>query len=145
LRLRLKIEPIPQFTWGVSLANKLPREEWDELRQKVYRDANYECEICGETNKTLFCHEVWEFDDRRGIQRLVRLECCCELCSDVHHFGRTKVSKPASYVDKCIGHWCRVNKKTRNDFLVYEQEIRRINKRRVNIPYIVKVGRRTLY
>lgn len=144
MRLKLKIEPIPQFTWGISLANKLPKEEWDELRQKVYRDANYTCEICGSTNKTLHCHEVWEFDLKRGIQRLVKLECCCELCHDVHHFGRTKLEKSASYVDKCIGHWCRVNKKSRNEFWDYERYVREVNYKRADIPWIVKVGRRTL-
>ena len=144
MRLKLKIEPIPQFTWGFSLANKLPKEEWDELRQKVYRDANYECEICGATNRTLFCHEVWDFDLKKGIQRLVRLECCCEMCSDVHHYGRSKMVKPASYLQKLVDHWCKVNKKTRRDFSLYEKEIRDINYKRVDIPWVVKVGRKIL-
>lgn len=145
MRLKLKIEPIPQFTWGLSLANKLPRNEWDDLRTKVYRDAGYECEICGATNRTLHCHEVWAFDYRRKIQRLVRLECCCDLCHDVHHFGRTKLSKSKAYVEECIRHWCSVNKRTRNDFMIYEQEIKRLNYKRVDIPWLVKVGRKVLY
>jgi hypothetical protein len=145
LRLKLRIEPVPNFTWGISLANKLPREEWDDLRTKVYRNANYKCEICGETDRTLHCHEVWEFDDRKGIQRLVKLECACELCHDVHHYGRSKEVKSTSYLEKLVTHWCKVNKKTKNDFMLYEKEVREINRKRVNIPFIVKVGRRTLY
>ncbi len=144
MRLKLKIEPIPASTWGLSLANRLLKEEWDETRQKVYRDANYTCEICREDNKVLHCHEVWEFNDKKLIQRLVGLECCCELCHAIHHFGRTKEVKSPSYIERCIGHWCRVNGKTGKDFLEYEQEIYALNRKRANRQYIVKVGRRIL-
>jgi len=145
VRLKLKIEPIPVSTWGISLSSRLPYKEWAEIRQKVYRDANYECEICGATNRTLHCHEVWIFDDRRRIQRLFKLECACEFCHDVHHFGRTSQTRAKSYVERCIGHWCAVNKKTRKDFCSYLEEIKAINIKRANKPYIVKVGRKVLY
>ena len=144
MRLRLKIEPIPNFTWGISLANKLPKDEWDELRHKVYRDADYKCEICGSNNKTLHCHEIWDYDDKKEIQRLVRLECCCELCHDVHHFGRTSEEKSSTYIDRCIGHWCRVNKKNRGDFAEYLDYIKELNRKRADIQYIVKVGGKIL-
>ena len=144
MRLKLRIEPKPVSTWGVTLASRLPREEWNDLRQKVYRNADYTCEICGATNRTLHCHEVWAFDEKRLIQKLVRLECCCELCHDVHHFGRSHETKSHSYIDRLIGHWCKVNKKTRADFMRYENEIRVLNKKRANKQYIVKVGRKTL-
>jgi hypothetical protein len=145
MRLKLRIEPIPNFTWGISLANKLPKEEWDELRQKAYKDSNWTCEICGASGVTLHCHERWEFDDKRKIQRLVRLECCCELCHDVHHYGRSKQIKSVSYLIKLVEHWCKVNKKTKKDFMLYESEVRAINYKRADIDYIVKIGRRTLY
>jgi len=145
MRLKLKIEPIPASTWGVSLANKLDYNEWKEIRQKVYRDADYRCEICGTTDRTLHAHERWAYDDKRRIQRLVGLECCCELCHDVHHFGRTSVTRSKSYVERCIGHWCKVNKKSRNEFMTYLQEIQLINRKRSDKQYIVKIGRRTLY
>jgi len=144
MRLKLKIEPIPISTWGISLANKLSPNEWRELRQKVYRDADYRCKICGATNRTLHCHEVWAFDDRKRIQRLVGLECCCESCHDVHHFGRTSQVRGKSYVERCIGHWCKVNKKTRKDFMVYLQEIKLLNKKRADRAYLVTIGRRIL-
>lgn len=144
MRLKLRIEPIPNFTWGISLANKLPPKEWADLRQKVYRAADYKCEICGADNRSLHCHEVWEFDDVRRIQKLIRLECCCEFCHYVHHFGRSFVVKSASYVDRLIGHWCRVNKRTRGDFAVYMALIKGLNKERADKQYLVKIGRRIL-
>ena len=144
MRLKLRIEPIPASVWGLSLSNRLPEEEWDEIRRKVYRDADYQCQICGATNRTLHCHEVWIFDDRESIQRLAGFECCCELCHDVHHMGRTKEVKSSSYIERCIGHWCRVNKKTRADFMIYEKEIFALNRKRADRQYIVKVGKRIL-
>lgn len=144
MRLKLKIQPIPNSTWGISLANKMPSKEWLDLTVKVYRDADYTCEICGATGVKLHCHEVWEFDDRKKIQRLVRLECCCELCHNVHHFGRSTVVYKPSYVEKLIKHWCKVNGKTKQDFIEYQKEIFEINKRRAKIFYIVKVGRMIL-
>lgn len=144
MRLKLKIEPIPNSTWGISLANKLPPNEWKDIRQKTYRDSDYRCEICGSTDRSLHCHEVWIFDDRRRIQHLVRFECCCELCHDVHHFGRTFVVKSKSYQERCIGHWCRINKKTRSEFTAYLQEIQLVNSKRADKQYLVKIGRRTL-
>ena len=145
MRLKLNIEPIPISTWGISLANKLPREEWNQIRHKVYWDANYECEICGATNRQLHCHEIWVYDDRKCIQKLAALECCCELCHDVHHFGRTSQTRADSYVQRCIGHWCKINRKTRSEFMDYLAEIKRISIKRADKQYIVKVGRRTLF
>lgn len=144
MRLRLRIEPIPASTWGLSLASRLPKEEWDKIRYEVYRDADYQCEICESVNKTLHCHERWTFDDKKFIQRLVGFECCCELCHDVHHFGRSRATRSHSYIDRLIGHWCKVNKKTRKDFVIYEKEISLLNRKRADRQYIVKVGRRIL-
>lgn len=144
MRLKLKIEPIPASTWGLSLANRLPRAEWDEIRQKTYRAANYLCEICGAGSRPFHCHEVWAFDEERRIQRLVKFVCLCDLCHDCVHFGRTTQVKPPSYIERCIGHWCGVNRKTRVDFARYMLEIKLLNKRRADRQYIVKVGRRIL-
>lgn len=144
MRLKLVVESIPISTWGVTLASRLPRKEWDEIRQRVYREANYTCQICGNINDTLFCHEQWKWDDRRKIQKLVGFECCCKLCSDVHHFGRSTQVYGKAYVEKLISHWCKVNDRKREDFILSERKRFELNKRRANIFYVVKVGRRIL-
>ncbi len=144
MRLKLTIQPIPVSTWGRSLANRLPRKDWDKIRYDEYRRADYTCEICEEINLSLHCHEVWSFEERKKIQRLMGFEVCCELCHDVHHFGRSKATKTKVYIDRLIRHWCVVNKKTLNDFRLYESQIFEINKKRANRFYVVKVGRRIL-
>ena len=140
----LTIEPIPISTWGISLANRLDKEEWDEIRHKVYKNAKYRCQICGAAGTTLHCHEVWKFDDRRKIQRLVGFLCLCELCHDVKHFGRSIEVKGKAYVERLIKHWCRMNNKSEKDFYLYERKVFELNKKRSEKFYMVKVGRRIL-
>jgi hypothetical protein len=33
------------------------------------------------------CHEVWEYDDASGVQRLVRMIALCPACHEVKHIG----------------------------------------------------------
>lgn len=142
--LRLEIQPIPVSSWGKSLANRLDKSDWNEIRFRVYREANYKCQICKGGKDTLHCHELWAFNDKAKIQRLVGFECCCQLCHDVHHFGRSTQVYPADYVKRLIEHWCKVNGKTKSQFLAYERRIAERNRKRANIYYLVKVGRRIL-
>jgi len=144
MRLKLAIEPVPISTWGRSLASLLPRKEWDTIRHKEYRKADFTCEVCGEVSLSLHCHEKWKFEDKKAIQRFAGFEVCCELCHDVHHFGRSTAVKSPAYVKRLINHWCKINERPESDFKTYQAEIFSINKRRANIYYIVKVGRKIL-
>jgi hypothetical protein len=145
MKLKLEIQPIPASSWGISLANKLDRQDWDKLRKKCYEEAGWACEICGETNLALHCHEVWEFDLKKKLQRLHHLECCCELCHEVHHYGRSRVVHGTEYAEKLKNHWCQTNKKTKREFNIYLMEIQELNRKRADKFWTVKVGRRILY
>lgn len=135
---------MPISTWGISLANRLPKEEWDKIRHKVYKEANWTCQVCGDTYETLHAHEVWGFDNRKKIQKLIRIECVCKLCHDTKHLGRSTEVYTKAYINKLVGHWCEVNKKKKQDFYLYQAKIFEINKKRANIFYVVKVGDRIL-
>jgi len=143
-RLKLAIEPKPISTWGITLASRLSRKEWDDIRTKCYRLADYTCQVCGAAGGKLHCHECWNFDDKKNIQRLASFQCLCELCHDVKHFGRSSQVYDKAYVGKLASHWCKVNKMTEQDFRDYEIQIRQMNKKRADKFYVVKVGRKTL-
>ena len=144
MTLKLTIEPIPMTSWGLSLSNLMPREEWDKVRREVYQKAAYTCEICKRGDAVMNAHEVWAFDDRKKVQKLVEIQCLCRRCHQVKHFGRSKAVFKSGYVEGLISHWCRINKKTRADFNKYEAEIRTLNKKRHEKDYRVFVGRREL-
>lgn len=141
MKLKLAVEPRPSSTWRVTLADRLPKTQWDKLRRECYQRANYECQVCGDKGSRLHAHEVWAFDDKRKLQKLVDISCRCEMCHDVHHFGRsTKVYSPA-YREKLIAHWCKVNELTREDFEAHLKEVMEKSKRRAKFYYNVKIGR----
>ncbi len=144
MRLKLEIEPRPISTWGITLASRLPKQEWDDLRAKVYRAAGYKCEICKDGDSTLNCHEVWGFKEDKRIQFLIKCQAICTLCHDVKHFGRSNGVYKKTYVETLISHWCKINKRTKADFQIYLKEIFRLNKKRADRFYIVKVGHRIL-
>lgn len=90
---RLTIELVPRFCWGRNLRNMISKEQWTELR-KIREAFSGKCAICGngDSDSPLHLHEVWHYDDRRGLQELVDLQPICSDCHDVKHFGRaTKV------------------------------------------------------
>jgi hypothetical protein len=143
-KLKLAIEPRPSSTWGVTLASLLPRDHWKELRFQVYREANYTCSICGAKHLPIHAHEVWAFDDRKKLQKLADVICVCTMCHNVIHFGRSSQVYPKNYIKELVEHWCKVNRRTKEDFLKYQQDIKRLNIKRANTYYTVKVGRYNL-
>lgn len=141
---KLKIEPIPSQNWGVSLARMLPSEVWDSLRREVYSIADYTCVICGATDKRLHCHERWEYNDKRHVQRLAGLECICGDCHQVKHWGRTSkllLDKGDKWeADRLIAHFCKVNGCTREEFNSHKIRVGILVQRRSKEKYKVNFG-----
>jgi len=109
---RLSVELIPEPTWFRNARSLLPKEDWDVLRRAVYREAGYRCEICGGqgTEYPVAAHEVWEFDDERHIQRLVRLIALCPPCHEVKHIGLAGVMDRD---EEAMAHLMEVNRWSR--------------------------------
>lgn len=142
--LHLAIQPLPNSTWGLSLSQKLPKEEWDFIRRECYKIANYRCEICHSSNSGLNAHELWLFDDKKLLQVFNGLECCCTLCHDVHHFGRSSFVYNLPQIETLIRHWCRINKLTFRSFQKHRDEMFALSIRRASKHYTVMIGKRIL-
>lgn len=94
---KLTVELVPQSCWYTNVRSNVTQEEWDVIRKKSYRLANYRCEICGDvgTNQgvkhAVECHEIFEYDDENNIQTLVGLVSLCPYCHKVKHPGLANI------------------------------------------------------
>ena len=103
--LRLSVELIPSTMGGINLRSLLTPEQWDTLRRKVYAKADYKCEACDASNIEVHCHEVWDYDDKKHLQKLIGLRCLCWECHRTTH-----LSDPGIGGDlKTLKHLVRVN------------------------------------
>jgi hypothetical protein len=87
--LRLTVELVPQTCWFSNVRDQVSREDWDRMRSQVYEHAGSCCEVCGGcgSKHPVECHEVWEYDETTGVQRLVRMVALCPACHEVKHMG----------------------------------------------------------
>ena len=90
---RLTVELVPRGNWYSNVRSHVSETAWDRLRRPVYERAGHRCEVCGRrgTHHPVECHELWEYDDAAGIQKLVGLVALCPACHGVKHFGRSHV------------------------------------------------------
>lgn len=88
--MNLTIESIPLSLWGVNLRDKLGPVTWARVRSDCYARAGHVCEICGDVGPKhpVECHEIWEYDGERRIQKLVGFIALCPACHEVKHYGR---------------------------------------------------------
>jgi hypothetical protein len=86
---RRTVELVPATCWYSNARSDLDPADWDRVRRAVYRAAGYRCEICGGRGEQhpVECHELWLFDERRLVQRLVRMMALCPACHHVKHLG----------------------------------------------------------
>ena len=108
--LRLKIELVPRTSWYDNLRRHLSKNNWDKIRKKTCANYGYKCGICGAGGR-LNCHEIWEYDDKRHIQRLVGFIALCGICHHVKHIGLAGILDSEGRLDfeKVVEHFIKVN------------------------------------
>lgn len=118
LILKLEIELVPSTVWYSSLYRLLPREVWNNIRNEIIRENERKCQICSERNGVMNLHEIWNYDDRKHIQKLVGFILLCKMCHHVKHIGLAGILASRGELDyeKVIKHFCKVNKCTKEDF-----------------------------
>ena len=106
--LKLKVDMVPQGSWG--LRNGMSRSKWDKLRKQVHAQNGNKCQVCGATEKPN-CHELWEYDAKSNIQKLVGLGSICNMCHHVTHMGRSiQLDREGQLnIDAVVNHFLKVN------------------------------------
>lgn len=109
------VDMIPATSWGASLANLLSQHSWKQVRREVFQRAGYVCEICGQADGPVECHELWAFDDQNTVdgwntQTLQSLMCLCHDCHEMFHPGLADLNgraKECSDRRKAVNAWTK--------------------------------------
>lgn len=136
--MKLKIELVPSSSWGNNLRSEanLKRKEWDTLRKACYEKAGHKCEVCGGVGWRTYkgvrksiveCHEVWAYDDEKGVQTLEGLVALCPTCHRAKHLGfaytmSVKKNDPQIFIS-VLEHIQKVNDLSDAELLSYVEEV----------------------
>ncbi len=116
-KLKLTVELVPKPLWGVNARSAMGQTNWDKVRNETYAKYNHQCGICGAEGR-LEAHEIWQYDDKKLVQRLAGIVALCPMCHSVKHLGRTEILASEGKVDleRVIAHFEAVNGCSRKDF-----------------------------
>ncbi|MCI8472071.1 MAG: hypothetical protein HFE65_03080 [Clostridiales bacterium] len=103
----LRIELLPKTAWGMNLRKMLKQSDWDKIRKAVYEKEKMKCHICYCECKSLDAHEIWHFDEKLHVQRLVDIIGVCKSCHNTIHYGR---AQKIGYEKQAIDQFLKVNK-----------------------------------
>lgn len=110
--MKLTIELVPSTSWYSNVRSNVTKKEWDTIRKKSYKLADYKCEICKDNGKNqgfrhpVECHEIWDYNDKTKVQKLTGLVSLCPLCHKTKHIGLAFIQNQATRV---TNHLMKVN------------------------------------
>lgn len=143
----LRMELVPEACWNINLCQKLPGRDWQKLRKIILSAYAGECEVCclrpeGRA-RALDVHERWDYNERTGVQRLVRLSPLCFTCHGCTHFQR---SLAVGRRDEVVPHMMDINGWTFEQLVAHQEasiaDWHRRNeiKWRLDVSYIEELG-----
>lgn len=103
---KLNFELVPDGCWHSNLRYVLSPKAWNFISKDVREKANSKCSICGKDTNKLEAHEVWEYDIKKGIQKLKDVVAICKDCHETIHINRTYLK--GNY-EKAEDHYMKVN------------------------------------
>jgi len=140
--IKLTIELVPSSCWYSNVRSNVRPQTWDRLQSAAFHACQHRCEVCGR-HEQLDCHEVWEYDDTRCIQRLVRLCGLCRNCHQVKHFG---LAVSAGRLTESLKWFCLVNDMSGEDAGNYIEQAFQIHRIRsafdweIDLAFLKKAG-----
>src|SRR5260370_14450274 len=140
--LRLTIELVPSSAWGNNLRDLMAKEAWDSMRRQVYKQYKYHCGICNAGNTTMYCHEIWQYDDETWTQKLTGFIALCKMCHHCKHLGHANILAQKGELDyeQVVQHFIRVNQCSREDFEAYRAQAFDLWRERSEGPWDLDLG-----
>jgi hypothetical protein len=108
--MKLNLELVPSSCFYKNVRQILSKEQWSTISKQVRSSVYDACEICqSDSEQFLDCHEVWEYNDKKLIQKLIKMQALCKKCHGVKHFGLSKIQGKEA---QAIRHLMAINKMT---------------------------------
>jgi len=119
--MKLTIELVPQTSHFKNLRSELSAADWNALRKQAYIHADFTCQICGGVGDKhpVECHEIWEYNDKTHIQKLVGLIALCPSCHQVKHIGLAEIT---GKMRDALEHLAKVNDISISEARAYTRE-----------------------
>jgi hypothetical protein len=95
--MKLTIELVPETCWYTNVRSNVPDRIWDLIRKKSYKEAGHKCQVCSDSGKNqgykhdVECHEIWDYDDKNKVQKLIGFISLCPFCHKVKHPGLANI------------------------------------------------------
>ena len=144
--LRLTIELVPQPCWYSNLRTQMTRAMWDHLRELVNAKYNDRCGICQASRQiskvTLHCHEIWQYEDEKHIQKLTGFIALCEMCHHCKHIGLAGIRALEGRLDfnQVVEHFMQVNQCSREEYRAHSKEAGRTWRERNEHTWTTDLG-----
>lgn len=140
---KLTVEPIPKSCHYSNVRTNVKPKEWDIIRHISYEKADNKCEICGQTGleqgykHRVECHEIWKYDDKKKVQKLIGLISLCPLCHQVKHIGRSMAMGRQKIT---FNHIKMVNKWNDIELMLHIEEAFAVNKERSQHTWVLDIS-----
>ena len=142
MKYKLNFQLVPDGCWKSNLRNILSKKAWDFLKADAKERAGGRCAICGNQTKFLDAHEVWEYDDKNGVQKLTDIIAVCKDCHSVIHIGHTGLKGD---IVRAENHFMTVNKcsyvemrKAMGEANLEHQRLNKVSEWSLDISYLNK-------
>jgi hypothetical protein len=109
---KLTIELVPKPCWGRNVRTLVSPETWRSIQKAVFDHAGGKCQVCGWPAAPMpypprfHCHEIWHYNDWRGVQKLEGFVALCRFCHEVKHIG---LARAEGRYAAAIAHLAKVN------------------------------------
>ncbi len=111
---KLGIELVPFTMHGCNVRSRISADQWKKVCSVVHKKArnDHRCQICNRSGKSqgftwpVECHEVWDFNEATGTQKLTGMQSICPMCHKVKHLG---LATRQGYGEAALVHLAKVN------------------------------------
>lgn len=136
---KLSIELVPQSCWFSNLRDHLTSSQWEKVKKDTFKKAENRCEICLGVGKKwpVECHEIWNYDDKNNIQKLIGTIALCPSCHMVKHIGYASV---VGKMDVARKHLIKVNQMTKFQAESYIEQCFNVFDRRSSKTWILDIS-----